>query len=188
MLHKQAAVVLMACAIMAGPTPAQDKEQTKPPKQRGKSPVKVFVLAGQSNMLGYGLASEKDKAGNELPGTLAWMLKDPIKAPFIKHLFDPQGAPFVREDVWVDNAGRWPTTNKGPLTLGYGCNENNFGPEVGFGLVMGDLFDNQVLIIKTGLGREKPLQRFSPAKFRRQSWGDLFANDRGRKGSARKSQ
>ena len=112
-------------------------------------------------MLGYGLISEQDKEGHELKGTLAWMLKDPAKAP-LQRLFDAQGAPFVREDVWVENAGLWPSTNRGPLTLGYGCNPNNFGPEAGFGLVLGDLFENQVLIIKTAWGGRSLYKDFRP--------------------------
>lgn len=107
-----AAVALMAFAMLACSTPAQEKEQPKLSKQAKKSPLKVFILAGQSNMLGYGIVSEKDKSGRELKGTLAWMLKDPAKAPLIKHLFDGKGKPVVRDDVWVDNAGRFPNPNR----------------------------------------------------------------------------
>ena len=116
---------------------AQEKDQPKLWKQGGKSPVKVFILAGQSNMLGYGLVSEKDKSGKELKGTLVSMLKDSTKAPLIKLLFDPRGTPAVRDDVWVDNADNWPkTTARGLLSLSFGCNKDNFGPELGFGQVL----------------------------------------------------
>jgi alpha-L-fucosidase len=124
--------------------------------------LKVFILAGQSNMLGYGIVSEKDKSGHELKGTLAWMLKDPAKAPLITHLFDAQGAPAVREDVWVDNVGRFPNPNRGALRLGYGCNDENFGPELGFGMVLGDASLNQVLIIKTAWGGRSLYKDFRP--------------------------
>jgi hypothetical protein len=35
------------------------------PKQEGKGPLKVFILAGQSNMQGQGTVTAKDPAGNE---------------------------------------------------------------------------------------------------------------------------
>ncbi len=157
-----AAVALMAFAMLACSTPAQEKEQPKLSKQAKKSPLKVFILAGQSNMLGYGIVSEKDKSGRELKGTLAWMLKDPAKAPLIKHLFDGKGKPVVRDDVWVDNAGRFPNPNRGALSLVYGCNDDNFGPEVGFGQVMGDALQNQVLIIKAAWGGRSLYKDFRP--------------------------
>ena len=113
-------------------------------------------------MLGYGMISENDKAGHELKGTLAWMLQDPAKAPLIRHLFDGRGKPAVWDSVWVDNVGLWPTPKRGPLSLGYGGDGNNFGPELGFGVVMGDFCKNQVLIIKTAWGGKSLYKDFLP--------------------------
>ena len=114
-------------------------------------------------MLGYGIVSAKDKSGQELPGTLAWMLKEPSKAPLIKHLFDGQGKPVVWHNVWMDNTHNWPKeTSRGPLSLGCGSNKDNFGPELGFGIVMGEFYKNQVLIIKTAWGGKSLYKDFRP--------------------------
>src|SRR5206468_10963341 len=57
-----------------GPLPQRAKPQGK------TKPLKVFILAGQSNMQGQGLVTMKANDGTEKPGTLASMLKDPAKA------------------------------------------------------------------------------------------------------------
>ena len=64
-------------------------------------PLKVFILAGQSNMQGQGIVTSKDKAGKERPGTLAYLLKDPAKAPMLKKWVDAKGEwAEKRDDVW----------------------------------------------------------------------------------------
>jgi hypothetical protein len=52
-----------------------------PPK-----PVKVFILAGQSNMEGQAVVDLDGKDYNDGKGTLAALLKDPVKAALVKHL------------------------------------------------------------------------------------------------------
>ena len=67
-----------------------------PPK-----PVKVFILAGQSNMEGQAVADLEGKDYNDGKGTLKALLNDPAKAPLVKHLRTEKGAWAVRDDVWV---------------------------------------------------------------------------------------
>ena len=67
-----------------------------PPK-----PVKVFILAGQSNMEGQAVADLDGKDYNDGKGTLDALLKDPAKAPLVKHLKTDKGEWAVRDDVWV---------------------------------------------------------------------------------------
>ena len=67
-----------------------------PPK-----PVKVFILAGQSNMEGQAVADLEGKDYNDGKGTLKALLNDPAKAPLVKHLRTEKGAWTVRDDVWV---------------------------------------------------------------------------------------
>ncbi|MFN9876950.1 MAG: hypothetical protein ACK557_00610, partial [Planctomycetota bacterium] len=43
-------------------------------------PLKVFILAGQSNMEGQGVVARRDDEGEEVPGTLAWIANDPRTA------------------------------------------------------------------------------------------------------------
>ena len=127
-------------------------------------PVKVFILAGQSNMQGQGLVQAKDAAGNEKPGTLTAMLADPAKAPLLKHLRTPDGQWVERDDVWVYDVSEFGTA-KGPLGFGFGWNLGNkdwFGPEVQFGHVIKTHLHNQVLIIKTAWGGRSLYTDFRP--------------------------
>jgi len=102
--------------------------------QAGKSPVKVFILAGQSNMEG--------KAPNTL---LDYQAEDPKTQDLFKHL-RKDGKWIVRDDVFIKYLDR-----KGPLTIGYGS-PGRTGAELEFGWVMGDHFDEPVLLIKAAWG------------------------------------
>ncbi len=133
--------VLPLLALLACPVIAQAAEVAKaPPVQAGKSPVKVFVLAGQSNMEGQGFISGTQK------GTLETVVKDPASAPRFKHLVDMDGKWVKRDDVWCSYG------NKGALTVGGFAAGGAIGPELGFGWVTGDYLENQVLLIKVAVG------------------------------------
>jgi len=127
--------------------------------QAGKSPVKVFILAGQSNMEGQGIIKPNPgmlkKNGGK--GTLEWLVKNPATAAFCKHIVDAEGNWVVRDDVWIWYLGR-----RGPLTVGYGARKDKIGPEFQFGHVLGDFFDNQVLLIKTAWGGKSLAKDFRP--------------------------
>src|SRR5437764_3377810 len=97
-------------------------------------PVKVFILAGQSNMEGKAKVSLLDYQA-EQPGT----------RDLFKHL-RKDGRWVERPDVWIKFLDR-----KGNLTVGYGS-PNCIGPELEFGHVVGDHYDQQVLLIKTAWG------------------------------------
>ena len=100
-----------------------------------KSPVKVFILAGQSNMEGQGII-KIDAKRNEGKGSLEYLVRDPAGAERYKHLIDG-GRWVVRDDVWIWYLGR-----KGGLTVGYGARKDRIGPELQFGHFLGDYFDN----------------------------------------------
>ena len=124
--------------------------------QAGKGPVKVFILAGQSNMEGQGVI-KMDPARNEGKGTLEYLVKDPATRDRFKHLVDAKGAWVVRDDVWIWYLGR-----KGGLTVGYGAKAGLIGPELQFGHLMGDYFENQVLLIKLAWGGKSLAKDFRP--------------------------
>ena len=121
-----------------------------------KGPLKVFVLAGQSNMEGQGKIAADPKS-NGGKGSLQYLVKDPATAARFQHLVDQDGKWAVRDDVWIWYLGR-----KGNLTVGYGAREDRIGPELGFGIVMGDCLDNQVLLIKVAWGGKSLAQDFRP--------------------------
>lgn len=132
--------------------------------QPGKSPVKVFVLAGQSNMEGQAVVDLDGKNYNDGKGTLKFLLNDPAKAPLLKHLKDDAGQWAVREDVWVRYKPEKSAAKAGPLAFGftpYG-DKHHFGPELQIGHVLGDHFENQVLLIKTAWGGKSLYKDFRP--------------------------
>lgn len=133
-------------------------------KQAGKSPVKVFILAGQSNMEGQAVVDLDGKNYNNGKGTLVQLMRDPSKAAMFKHLKDDAGNWRVRDDVWVRYKKENGTVLKGPLGLGYSVygDVHHFGPELQFGYVVGDYLENQVLIIKTAWGGKSLYKDFRP--------------------------
>jgi len=125
--------------------------------QAGKSPVKVFILAGQSNMEGAGAVNASAKTRNGGQGTLQYLVKAPATAERFKHTVDAGGKWVVRDDVWI-----WFLDRKGGLTVGYGAKSDRIGPEFQFGHFMGDHLDNQVLLIKTAWGGKSLQKDFRP--------------------------
>ncbi len=86
-------------------------------------PVKIYIMAGQSNMEG--------------PGRTEY-----LKENGLNKLLEP------RDDVWCVYAGRV----SGPLLPEYGFRRDNFGPELLFGHKMGDELENPIILFKSALG------------------------------------
>jgi hypothetical protein len=111
--------------------------------------LKVFILAGQSNMEGQAVADLDGKDYNGGKGTLLHLLKGPAKAALVKHLRTDTGEWAVRDSVWVRYQPEKEPVKAGPLTLGYTPygDRPHFGPELQFGHVSGDHCGSQVLLI-----------------------------------------
>jgi hypothetical protein len=138
-------------------TAAAIRAETKagPAKGAGR-PVKVFLLAGQSNMEGAGfIAADPKRNGGK--GSLEFLTKDGATAARFKHLLDAEGRWAVRDDVLIHYLGR-----RGKLTVGYGAKEDRIGPELGFGWVIGDAFDESVLLVKLAWGGKSLAKDFRP--------------------------
>ena len=113
--------------------------QTKPAD--GK--LKVFILSGQSNMVGFGQIKGS-------PGTMEAMVKE--KPDDYAHLVDKRGKDVVRDDVWIVDISHEDKKKQGWLTTGYGASSDHIGPEYGFGFVLGDYYEDPVLLIKSAWG------------------------------------
>ncbi len=122
----------------------------------GKGPVKVFILAGQSNMQGAG-AIQADPNRNQGKGSLEYLVENAPTAQRYSHLVDEDGDWIVRDDVWI-----WYFDRKGGLTAGYGARQDRIGPELQFGHVVGDFYDDQVLLIKVAWGGKSLAKDFRP--------------------------
>jgi hypothetical protein len=111
-------------------------------------PLKVFILAGQSNMQGHANVSTFDDMAN-----------DPKTAPLLKEMRDKDGKPTVCDKVWITSVGCLGNAyddlgeQSGKLTAGFGAGgKDNIGPEFTFGLTMQKHLNEPVLIIKTSWG------------------------------------
>ncbi|MBX7106526.1 MAG: sialate O-acetylesterase [Gemmataceae bacterium] len=127
-------------------------------------PVKVFVLAGQSNMEGQAVVDLDGKNYNDGKGNLASLFRDPAKMPMVGHLKNDKGEWATRDDVWVRYQREKKPLLAGPLSVGFAVygGKGHFGPELQFGHVVGNHFDNQVLLIKTAWGGKSLYKDFRP--------------------------
>lgn len=108
-------------------------------------PVRVFILAGQSNMEGHGqIPMNPDR--NSGKGSLEYGVQHTADVARLG-LQDGNGSWRERDDVWISYLDR-----EGKLKAGYGVNEDRIGPELGFGWVVGDALQAPVLLIKCAWG------------------------------------
>jgi carbohydrate esterase-like sialic acid-specific acetylesterase len=100
--------------------------------------VKVFILAGQSNMQGHAALR-----------TLEYLIYNKETAAEYQQWKDRWGDWYERSDVWI-----WTTDGQryGNLKPGFGQSDKKIGPELGFGWILGEHLDEQVLLIKTCWG------------------------------------
>lgn len=129
--------------------PAVPSTSTKPAEGAVDRPVKVFVLAGDSNM-----------AGRPKVSLLKYQANQAKTKEQFQHLIR-DGAWAAREDVWIKNFRQ-----KGNLTVGFGQSPDRFGPELDFGNNVGDHFGEQVLLIKTCWGGTQFVARLSLSQLR----------------------
>tara|TARA_E500000331_G_scaffold192160_1_gene184699 strand:- start:309 stop:1607 length:1299 start_codon:yes stop_codon:yes gene_type:complete len=129
-----------------------------------KVSTKVFILAGQSNMEGQGVVSmNHPEFYNGGKGNLEWSMKHSSSAEKMRHLKDDKKNWTSREDVQISFKSQ-EKQRKGNLTIGYtGYGGNShIGPELQFGHVVGDYFDEPVLLIKTAWGGKSLHADFRP--------------------------
>ena len=161
-ISSRTVLMLLSIFLWAGHSvTAQDDPNQK---QTSNQTLKVFILAGQSNMQGQGVVDMDDPRDyNSGKGSLVWSMKNSNSKQHMKHLQDAGGNWIVRDDVFV----RYQTENelkRGGLTIGftgYGGN-HHIGPELQFGSVVGDHFSEPVLLIKTCWGGKSLSQDFRP--------------------------
>jgi len=111
------------------------------PVQAAENKVKVFILAGQSNMEGHGQMRSLDQLG-----------KHPKYGHLLKKLKAPDGTWAVRDDVTIFYPAEHRKKKSGPLTVGWGSEQREVGPELMFGTIVGQRYQEHVLLIKTAWG------------------------------------
>jgi hypothetical protein len=117
-----------------------------------KGPVKVFIMIGGTAHTGAGVIfdSKKPRAGSK-PGSLDDLVLNKETAAIYKHLIDKEGNWATRSDVWLQFDHRGQKSGAHGILYG-GDRKRCIGPEYAFGHVLGNHFEQQVLIFKTALG------------------------------------
>ena len=116
-------------------------------------PLKVYILAGQSNMEGHAAIRTFDYIG-----------EDPATAPLLKQMRGPDGNPRVSQRTRISYLTGNDKIKQGTLTVGYGAlgSETKIGPEYTFGLAMEAAYDGPILLIKTAWGGKSLNTDFRP--------------------------
>lgn len=125
-----------------------------PDKQAANGKLKVFVLAGQSNMVGFG------QVKGDKPGTMETCVEE--NPEDYGHLVNDQGEPVTRNDVWLVNLSYANNAKQGWLTTGFGNSDGHIGPEYAFGFQLGDYYEDPVLLIKCAWGGRSLYHNFLP--------------------------
>jgi hypothetical protein len=123
-------------------------------------PLKVFILAGQSNMEGHAKIETFDYIGD-----------DPATAPLLKKMRNTDGTSHVCAHAYISyltGIGENNGEGFGKLATGYGSRRNpaedggKIGPEFTFGIAMDEAFEEPVLIIKTAWGGKSLFYDYRP--------------------------
>lgn len=147
-LNRTSCALVLGLCFLAAPMPRAQVNAAAPAAD-GKSvdlskPVKVFILMGQSNMVGLG----KIKGGE---GSLENAVKEKKKYPY---LVDETGNWIERQDVryvrvMSGRGGGMQQFNNESMTVKT-C--KTIGPEFGLAHVVGDAIDAPVMILKSCIG------------------------------------
>lgn len=149
-------LVAVSLAVVLSSLPAASAgipwQTTDPQGKSGtEKPVQVFILLGQSNMLGFGKIDPEGK-----DGTLSHLVRKKGKYPHLMdeagdwtertdvrnvHVMDQRGVDYRNLTTFRDVKNEWLTVGKGHI-----------GPELQFGHIMGDLHEEPVLILKACIG------------------------------------
>jgi hypothetical protein len=125
-----------------------------------EKPIRVFILAGQSNMEGHARVE-----------TFDYLSDDPMTVPLLQKMRDSNGKPRICDGVWISyltGQGDQNGEGFGKLTAGYGSRSNpaedggKIGPEFTFGIIMDEAIEEPVLIIKTAWGGKSLFYDFRP--------------------------
>jgi len=122
-----------------------------------KHPLRVYILAGQSNMQGHANVT-----------TLDSMAADRATAPLLKEIRDETGKPIVWDKIWISSIGCAGNgysdliEQTGKLTTGFGASQEEIGPELMFGITMNKALNEPILLIKTAWGGRSLITDFRP--------------------------
>jgi alpha-galactosidase len=132
------------------------------------APLRVYILAGQSNMQGHASVT-----------TFDYLARDPKTEPILADMRGKDGTPTVCDHVWIsslseDRNGK-AALREGKLTAGFGARTDTIGPEFTFGVTMEKLHPGPILLIKTAWGGKSLHTDFRPPTASSEGAGPYYA-------------
>lgn len=124
-------------------------------QEKSSAKVRVFVLAGQSNMQGYGTVND---AEND-PGSLTHVVENDETGEWSKVGTPGDWTTLDGASLYFANNG---DTIRANVTVGQGANSNLIGPELMFAHQLDEYYEDPVLIIKTAWGGKNLAVDFRP--------------------------
>ncbi|HAQ38224.1 MAG TPA: hypothetical protein DCX89_01970 [Saprospirales bacterium] len=124
-------------------------------QERSGTKVRVFVLAGQSNMQGYGAITDPEND----PGSLTDVIQMDVHGKWSEIGKPDQWKTLENAFVYFERNGE---TIKSNVTVGQGAYADLIGPELMFAHQLDKYFDDPVLIIKTAWGGKSLAEDFRP--------------------------
>ena len=132
---------LLSLALIVGcSAPSNDDDDDTPPQLQ---PVQLLLLAGQSNMEGWGPIAESDTGDWALSGSLQALIDNNIES---STLLDE------REDTWVHFSSEDGVQAPGLLKPGFGANPQFIGPELGLGERLEQRSEAPLVLFKSAVG------------------------------------
>jgi len=132
-------IVQPPAGLEVGYVPIVTRQQKTPRKLR------VFVLAGQSNMEGFGTIQD----AQDDPGSLFDVIANDTENDWRKLGEPGNWTSLENAYIYFERSGGTIKTN---VTVGQGFNTNTIGPELMFAHQLDEYFDDPILIIKTAWG------------------------------------
>lgn len=175
------ALCLLILAGACGPAAVSGQGQTVAGNSQtttgSDQPLQVYILLGQSNMLGFGRVGPKETVGSleyfvrqrqRYPHLLAadgsWVTRNDVR---YVHVMDKRGGDFRNLEDFQTVRNEWLVPNR------------SFGPELGFGHVIGDYHDHPVLLLKACIGnRSLGWDLLPPGSERFEHEGKIYAGYR----------
>jgi alpha-galactosidase len=153
--------IALVCAVLCTPGLQSGEREPAPA-------LKVYILAGQSNMQGHAAHS-----------TIPAMGADPQTAALLAEMRLPDGSLRSAERVWISSVGcagdGWSDVieQHGLLTAGFGASEEEIGPEYTLGLTLEKRHEGPILLIKTAWGGRSLHTDFRPPSAGPYAWSEF---------------
>ncbi len=124
-------------------------------QQKSPSKLRVFILAGQSNMEGQGTIIDQEND----PGSLVDIIDNDIEGKWTSIGSKDDWNTLENAYIYFENNSSTIKTN---VTVGQGANSNMIGPELMFANALDKYYDDPILIIKTAWGGKNLAEDFRP--------------------------